>query len=117
MRHDVYVLLAVGVMSLAGCQHATTRSQPFTDDWAHQIYKDRDIADREDRIGSGEVVLAGQSAGTRAAAVVDEDGNPKLNIGKRTGLNTDLRVNGGDASLMFKYKWGWQTRPEHHGDT
>lgn len=106
----VVAFVALFALTLAGCVTSLPRDQPFTKAWTSHQRHEQELQDRVDRMNSGELVLLGHGNGTRAAIALDEEGDPKLNVGRRKGISADVDVNTDDASVLFKYKRGWKTK-------
>lgn len=106
------VVLVPAVLIATGCVTQLPRDKPFTKAWYAHQRNEREFQERKKRISGGELVLMGQQDAARAAIQLDEEGKPKLNVGKRKGLSADIDADLDEASVFFKYKWGWKTRPK-----
>jgi len=106
-------LIAIPLLALVslGCVTRLPRDTPFSEAWYKHQRHEREFKDRQDRVGNGEWLLVGRKDAARAAIQVDEEGKPKLNVGKRKGLSADIDAGLDEASIFFKYKWGWKARP------
>jgi hypothetical protein len=106
------VLVPVVLIATTGCVTQLSRDKPFSKAWYAHQRNEREFQERQKRISDGEWVLMGQQDSARAAIQMDEEGKPKLNVGKRKGLSADIDADLDEASIFFKYKWGWKTRPK-----
>ena len=114
MRIVRYVCGLVSALCLLGCVTGDQRDRPFSDDWTRQIKHDRAFERRKARIrGEGEVVIVGDREKARAAIVMDESGDPKLNVGRQTGWSADLDYDHGpEGEVKYKYEWDF-VKPKH----
>ncbi len=114
MRNIRLLCLTLPGLLLMGCVTGDQRDRPFSDDWTHQLKHDRAFERRKARIrGDGEVVIVGDKDKARAAIVMDEAGNPKLNVGRKTGWSADLDYDRGpEGEVKYKYEWDF-VKPQH----
>ena len=90
------------------------RNRPFSDDWGHHIKHERAFERRKARIrGEEGVVIVGDKEKARAAIVMDEAGNPKLNVGRETGWSADVDYDHGpEGEIKYKHEWDF-VKPKH----
>jgi hypothetical protein len=109
---NLIVVVTILIVPSLGCVTSLPRDTPFSEAWYKHQRHEIEFKERKDRIDNGEWVLAGKKDAARAAVQMDEEGKPKLNVGKRKGLSADLDADLDKASIFFKYKWGWKIRPK-----
>jgi hypothetical protein len=105
------VLVSIAVLPCLGCVTTLPRERPFSKEWAHHHNNQRELEERKARVRNGELVLFGRRNSTRAAVVMDDEGKPRLNVGKTRGLSADVDIDTDDAGVMFKYKRGFTIKP------
>ncbi|GMU92095.1 MAG: hypothetical protein AMXMBFR4_11530 [Candidatus Hydrogenedentota bacterium] len=110
MRHRA-VFVGVVMLPCLGCVTTLPRERPFTREWANYHQNQREFEERKQRVRGGEWVLFGRRNSTRAAVVMDDEGKPRLNVGKTRGLSADFDIDTDDASVEFKYKKGFTIKP------
>ena len=108
------VTLVAALMLSLGCLHGGQRDRAFTPDWAHQCAKEAELEARKAYIrGRGNMVLVDREGALKTTLVTDEEGRPRLRIGKEDGLGGHVRFRGGSPDVRVRYKIGWYgSRPK-----
>ena len=80
-----------------GCLSAPQDERAFSHDWADKVQREKTFEARKERMRN----KGGSLVGT------DEEGNPKLNLGKDKGLGADVDLQGGKPAGEVKYEIKW----------
>jgi hypothetical protein len=101
------LLALLGSVLLLGCVATQAHERPFSHEWYNLQQVNAELERRQAHIDKvDEIVLVGTKEEGGAYVEKNEDGDPKLNIGRDTGLKMDLDYDGGpEAGLKYELKW------------
>lgn len=108
MSKSRIVLCVVFLVGVAGCVTGKSADPAFSNDWLDDYKKRADFEDRKARLRvNEELIIAGKKDSARASISVDEDGNPRLNLGVPEGISADIDIDTDEAEVALKYKLKW----------
>lgn len=109
--------LFILVVAASGCLRDPAVERAFSKKWAHQMRSEKEHAARKARLKGEGIKLFGKQGAAKAAVKMDEEGKPRLNVGKGGKISADLDVRHGKPDVEVKYKLKWkQPRPKRKKD-
>lgn len=101
-------VVVVALSLTVGCMTGKKTDRAFSNDWLNDYKTRKAFEERKQRLRpEEELIIAGEPDSARASVYMDEEGDPKVNLGIPEGISADIDIDTDEAEMALKYKMEW----------